>query len=104
MPGGVEACANVLKAASVAWRTLIHGTERWFCEPDGSCKATQSPVYPIMEYERFFYTHATAQRGLGMPTLQPGSFKPVGGLCGSLNRLTALNGDLVLHQAPRCPP
>ena len=42
-----------------------------------------------MEYERFFYTHATAQRGLGMPILQPGS-EPVGGLCGSLNRLTAL--------------
>ena len=25
----------MLKAASVAWRTLTHGTERWFCEPDG---------------------------------------------------------------------
>ena len=28
--------------------------------------------------------------GLGMPILQPGSFKPGGGICGSLNRLTAL--------------
>ena len=31
----LKRCAYVLKAASVAWQTLIHGTERWFCEPDG---------------------------------------------------------------------
>ncbi len=30
----LEGSANVVKAASVAWRTLTHDAERWFCELD----------------------------------------------------------------------
>ena len=31
----LEGSANVVKAASVAWRTLTHDAKRWFCELDG---------------------------------------------------------------------
>ena len=30
----LEGSANVVKAASVAWRPLTHDAERWFCELD----------------------------------------------------------------------
>ena len=30
----LEESANVVNAASVAWRTLTHDAERWFCEFD----------------------------------------------------------------------
>ena len=33
-PEELEESANVVKAASVAWRTLSHDAERWFCELD----------------------------------------------------------------------
>ena len=31
---GLEGSANVVKAASVAWRRLTHVAESWFCELD----------------------------------------------------------------------
>ncbi len=31
----LEGSVNVVKAASVAWRMLTHGAERWFRELDG---------------------------------------------------------------------
>ena len=33
-PEKLEGSANVVKAASVAWRQLTQDAERWFCELD----------------------------------------------------------------------
>ena len=56
-----EACANVLKAASVAWRTLIHGTERWFCEPDGIAFVEAATITVVQDGG--FFGHPQSEYG-----------------------------------------
>ena len=41
----LEESANVVKAASVAWRTLTHGAERSFRELDGMVDGVRERYY-----------------------------------------------------------
>ena len=53
----------MLKAASVAWRTLIQGTERWFCEPDGIVDGVADAATVTVVKDGGFFGHLQSDMG-----------------------------------------